>query len=519
MTFVSQSGSGNSDLHSQFETLLNAYSEFLQRRGFRWTGKHVPCALHFLIWLKISDIALEVIDGAVIHRFLQHECDCCKAAPRAQVATWLKRHYSCHLMWFVRFLEQGGMVDTPGELKGNLEIVNGFIAQMEADGYASATINDYRQEACKLIVWLHLFRIRLGDLTADCLEQFRNRSFACSIPGVYLEKHFRTGKCRSRWYLNKFLSYLNEQGRIAPVLPATESRPLPEILENFCSWLKLHRGLTDATIRHYVARIIPVVDLLGEDPAAYDTCLIRDAFRRRIENRSRSHARGVATSMRMYLRFLILQGVVPVSLLAAVPTVPQWRLSNLPRSIADCEVERTIASCSGLNASLRDRAILLLLARLALRAGDIVALRIGDIDWNRAEIRVTGKSKRSAALPLPQDVGDALYAYLATVRPKLDCDRVFVTSIAPYRPFADSGTVSRIVRRAFDRAQVTTPAGRGAHVLRHSRATGLLRSGTSLNLIQSLLRHESADTTMIYAKTDLPMLLEVAQPWIGGLER
>jgi len=323
---------------------------------------------------------------------------------------------------------------------------------------------------------------------------------------------------RSHSSLNKFLSYLTKQGKVKLLPPVTTSQPLPEILERYRLWLKRHRGVAEATIRNYITCIVPVIDMLGTDPSAYSAKLIRNAFWQRIENCSRSHARGVATSMRMYLRFLILQGTIPASLLATIPTIPQWRLSSLPRSIAGSEVEKTIASCSGLNASLRDRAILLLLARLALRAGDIAALRIGNIDWDRAEILVTGKSKCSAVLPLPQDVGDALYAYLATDRPTLDSDYVFVTSIAPYRPFANSGTVSKIVQRAFDRAQISTPDGRGAHVFRHSQATNLLRSGTSLNLIQSLLRHESADTTMIYAKTDVPMLLEVAQPWIGGFK-
>ncbi len=224
----------------------------------------------------------------------------------------------------------------------------------------------------------------------------------------------------------------------------------------------------------------------------------------------------LSISMRMYLRFLVSEGSVAAALVEVVPTVPQWRLSTLPRYIPAEDVERTIASCGDGFVGVRDRAILLLLARLALRAGDIAALRLGDIDWDRAEIRVPGKSRRHTALPLPQDAGDALYAYITTARPKVDEPQVFLCSRAPYRPFAKSA-VTAIARRALDRAGVATPATRGAHVFRHSQATNLLRSGASLDAIQLLLRHASPNTTMIYAKTDALMLGEIAQPWIGGM--
>ena len=164
-------------------------------------------------------------------------------------------------------------------------------------------------------------------------------------------------------------------------------------------------------------------------------------------------------------------------------------------------------------------AILLLLARLALRAGDIVALRLADIDWDRAQIRVSGKSRQETALPLPQDAGDALYAYIATVRPRTSEEQVFLCVNAPYGPFVDGSNVSSVAKRALNRAGVKTPGSRGAYVFRHSQATALLRSGASLDVIQSLLRHASPNTTMIYAKTDAVMLREVAQPWIGGGER
>ena len=216
--------------------------------------------------------------------------------------------------------------------------------------------------------------------------------------------------------------------------------------------------------------------------------------------------------------FLASESSVSAALIAAVPTVPDWRLSALPRYISADDVERAIASCDTNPAGVRDQAILLLLARLALRAGDIVALRLGDIDWDRAVLHVSGKSRRHTALPLPQDVGDALYRYIATVRPRTGEQKVFPGVHTPHRPFAGPSPVSGIARRALDRAGVATFATCGAHVFRHSQATALLRSGATLDVIGSLLRHASASTTVIYAKTDSVMLQEVAQPWIGGLE-
>ena len=257
----------------------------------------------------------------------------------------------------------------------------------------------------------------------------------------------------------------------------------------------------------------------GDNPDIYDASLIRRVLLEAMQPWSQSTARHLASSMRMYLRFLISEDSVPASLIAAVPSASQRRLSSLPRYISPEEVERAIASCGEDPVGMRDRAILLLLARLALRAGDIVALRLGDIDWDRAEIRVAGKSRREVALPLPQDVGDALHVYIAKVRPVIDEDKVFLRAMAPRRPLADPCAVSGVAKRALDRAGVKTFASRGAHVFRHSQATALLRSGANLDVIQALLRHASPSTTAIYAKIDATMLEEVAQPWIGGSEQ
>lgn len=160
---------------------------------------------------------------------------------------------------------------------------------------------------------------------------------------------------------------------------------------------------------------------------------------------------------------------------------------------------------------MRNRAILLLLARLALRAGDISSLGLADIDWGNALVRVCGKSKRPARPPLSQDVGDTLLDYIERARPPVDTDRVFVRAPAPHRPFASSSAISYIASAALERAGVDAPGPRGAHLFRHSAATNPLRSGATLDAIGALLRHRSPDTTAIYANVDTRMLQGVAQ--------
>lgn len=221
-----------------------------------------------------------------------------------------------------------------------------------------------------------------------------------------------------------------------------------------------------------------------------------------------------ATALRMFVRFLAAEGGCPAGLEGAIPLIPHWRLSSLPRYLQAEEVERIVASCDSATAvGKRDRAILLLLARLGLRAGDIVQMRLGDIDWNDAWLHVCGKSRRQTCLPLTQEVGDALVAYLQAGRPQTDGDRLFVCCRAPFRPFAGHPAVSVIVARAMRRAGVTPPGRGAAHLLRHSVATALLRQGAPLHEIAALLRHRSIQTTQIYAKVDVSMLQQIAQRW------
>jgi len=216
----------------------------------------------------------------------------------------------------------------------------------------------------------------------------------------------------------------------------------------------------------------------------------------------------------MFLRFLIAEGQCATGLEAAIPVVPQWRLSSLPRYLLSEDVERVIASCN-LDTSVgrRDRAVLLLLARMGLRAGDIVQLRLGDIDWKEATVRVCGKGRRQTQMPLTQEIGDAVVDYFKAGRPHADTDVVFLRARAPFRALGSHTTVSTIVAQAMRRARVTSPSRGAAHVLRHSAAAAMLRHGASLQEISSVLRHRFLTTTEIYAKVDVTALQRIAQAW------
>ena len=191
-------------------------------------------------------------------------------------------------------------------------------------------------------------------------------------------------------------------------------------------------------------------------------------------------------------------------LLLAIPTIAGWRRASLPRYLSAEEIERVIDTCDGETAiGARDRAVLLLLARLGLRCRRCGSLKLNDIDWKQGLFRVAGKNRRRTVLPLPQDVGEALLHYLTYHRPSVDASHIFITVIAPFVPFS-RWMVSTITARALRRAEVDAPSC-GAHLLRRSAATAMLRQGASLEAIGAVLRHASIETTRIYTRSTLPI--------------
>ena len=233
-------------------------------------------------------------------------------------------------------------------------------------------------------------------------------------------------------------------------------------------------------------------------------------------NRGRHAVQLAAAALRSFFSFLFQKERIATNLAAAVPSVPHRRLADLPKYLNAREVERVLGSCDRRRQiGKRDYAIFLLLARLGLRAGEVVHLTLDDIDWRAGELLVRGKGARVDRLPLLRDVGEALADYLKRGRPACSSRSIFIQCKAPFEGFRNPGCVSNLVQAAMIRVGLS-PRHRGAHVLRHSLATGMLRNGATLAQIGQVLRHQLPATTEIYAKVDFNALRTLALPWPGG---
>lgn len=317
--------------------------------------------------------------------------------------------------------------------------------------------------------------------------------------------------------LKRMLAMLREKGVVKrePVASDASARVTAE----FRRYLLQERGLSPATLLNYV----PVIEQFLSESFGDETPNVRllcasDITKfvvRQAHRLSPVRAGVVVTALRSFFRYLHHCGAVSVDLSGCVPTVPNWSLSTLPRFLPTNDVERILKCCDRKNSvGRRNYAILLLLARLGLRGGEVAGLNLDDIDWNAGQITIRGKGGRSVPLPLAADVGAALAAYLRKDRPRCVSRRAFIRHRAPLIGFANASAISTLVMRAIKQAGVES-AHKGAHVLRHSLATTLLRQGGSLDEIGELLRHKSPNTTAIYAKVDVTALHTLALPWLG----
>ena len=498
-----------------FLEVFDEYRDHLRGVGFTETSvrDHGRFVRHFLTWLDADGIGFDSIDGNVVSAFFRHDFDCDLPFPKAIPAD--SKYSVGPVTRFVRFLEETGRTFSLEELDKSLHLLDQFLQQSRENGYSYKTLNLFRSTGRHFIVWLHHFRISLRKLDELTLERFVQHECCCGLPGIYTGWRNKRLVVHQPSDLIRFIEFLIARGEVSDILP---SLTVPDDgLEEFRTWLRQYRNIGDKTIRGYTRTVASILPDVVENPDRCDVTQIREALMDALESASIRQAKRATSTLRMYLRFLASTGRCSARLVDAVPNVAEWRQATLPRYLAPEQIERAIASCDPTTTvGVRDRAIVLLLARLGLRAGEVSGLRLGDIDWETARLRICGKSGRETAIPLPQDVGDALLDYIVNVRPRADEEKVFLTVLAPHRPFKESGGVTYIARVALERAGVDRARFRGAHVFRHSAATNLLRSGASLRFVGSLLRHESLKTTALYAKVDADMLQELAQPWIGG---
>jgi integrase/recombinase XerD len=392
-----------------------------------------------------------------------------------------------------RAIAQGGR----GPLSPHLEA---YVASLIDQQYSARSVCVKARRARRFSDWLARQHIEVRDANEDAVALYHRE---------------RTG-VRRVWRgelpaLGQLLIFLRERGAIAMPSTVAAVTPADRIAHRFEEHLLRVRGLAAHTISMYAAwarRFL--TEQLGSETSDLNALRAADVITF-VQHQARSHQPGELK------RYAQLQGEVESGILAAVPSVASWSVTPaLPRAISAEHARGALGACDRHTAiGCRDYAVLLLLARLGLRAGEVVALLLDDVDWDAGRIRVRGKGGREAWLPLPTDVGEAIAAYLQPGRPNTLDRHLFLRASAPIRRLKSGMAIASIVANALRRAGIDTPR-RGAHQFRHALATQMLRRGASLVEIGELLRHRSPQTTTIYARVDLVALRALALPWPGG---
>jgi site-specific recombinase XerD len=389
-----------------------------------------------------------------------------------------------------------------------------FIASLIEQQYRASVIYIKARHGLALDRWLTRRRILLADLSEAQIKRYQNR---CR----YRHGRIRTATRQIEWKaVTQLLQFLRAQG----VCPAAhvKTTAAEDLAAHFEQHLQDRQGLATATIERYrrVAQQF-LGDRFGRGAVDLRALRASDAiaFVKRESRRLQPPAlKCVVNALRSFLRYAQFRGEVPAALAGGVPTVAAWSTTPaLPKAISPEHAQSAIDSCNlSTGVGLRDRAVLLLLARLGLRAREIIALQLSDLDWDRGHLRVRGKAGRQQLLPVPTDVGAAIAAYLQHGRPASHDRHVFLRSQAPIRGLmVGSDAIGSIVRFALERAGVNAPH-RGSHQFRHALAVNMLQHGASLEEIGEVLRHRSPQITSIYARVDISALRSLALPWPGG---
>ena len=405
-----------------------------------------------------------------------------------------------------------GQVTLSRPLEGPLAPhIASFVEWARVQGYSSYSL--YRQAllASDFSRWLGKKDVTLRDVSSAHREQYlRHRARRVSIA---------KGDAPSLQHLMAFLR--REELTAVEIAPLDATTPVEQCVKEFEQYLREERALATATIINYLPFIRELLtqrfadtEVQLGDLQAGDVVLF---VRRQAPQLHLKRAKLMTTALRSFLQYARYRGDLTLDLAAAIPAVANWSMPSIPRAIPTEQVRTLLASVDRHTAmGRRDYAILLLLARLGLRSGEVAFLELDDIDWEGGVLSVHGKSDRRSELPLPTDVGEAIVAYLQNGRPRSTSRRVFLRHQAPVRGFLSQCAIGSVVRHAIERAGIHAPT-RGAHQFRHALATQMLRGGASLSEIGELLGHRSPQTTAIYAKVDLDALRSLALPWPGGL--
>lgn len=373
-----------------------------------------------------------------------------------------------------------------------------------------------RQYACRqlqlvaeLSHWLQQRKSTVSDLTVAKMENFlRNRARPARV------------RCGDAAGLKAFFELLLRKGQVTTSVNHVPKTAIDKLQDDFGLYLQQERVLAPTTVTNYISFIkkflthhfktgrVNLSDLSAAD--------VVESMQHLALSLSRKRAKAMASALRSFLRYARYQDFIRADLAACVPCVADWSVASIPKGLPTEHINRVLASCNRRSAiGRRDYAILLLLARLGLRAGEVVCLTLEDIDWEAGCLTVRGKGNRNAELPLPADVGKAITAYLRGGRLRSTNRSVFLRTKAPAVSLKGGRAVGAIVAKALARARINCRR-KGAHQFRHTLATEMLRRGASLTEIGEVLRHRNPQTTSIYAKVDLASLRTLALPWPGG---
>jgi integrase/recombinase XerD len=395
------------------------------------------------------------------------------------------------------------------------DYLNELAAWLREQGYAPDTRRHYLSAAVAFSRWLAEQGLTVVEVSEAVLERYWASLGRCSSPTTGRDRLPAQAIGLSHW-----MNLLRRHGvlQAPPEAPPTEAE---RWLHGYSHYLESVRGAAATTRQKYLyfARqfLHAVFGAHAPDWAWVDADTVAAFVRKEAARRRGFGRKAPATALRVLLRYLIAQGHLPAGIEAAVPRVRQYRLAALPRALSADEIARLIhVAADGTPQGWRNRAILLVLARLGLRAHEVARLRLGDIDWAQGELHIrAGKSHRERCLPLPQDVGEALVAYLQHGRPRQPHRQLFLRATAPFTALQTASAVTHIVQRTLARAGIALQGG-GAHLLRHAAATRMVCQGASFKEVADVLGHQSLTTTALYAKLDLPALAFIPLPWPGG---
>jgi integrase/recombinase XerD len=366
--------------------------------------------------------------------------------------------------------------------------LDAFASHLDTQGYKRHLLGRQIRVVAQFSRWLEAEQISVEAITDEQVRRFF---------GSVVRRRVKRGEQAA---LSRFMDFLRQRGVIGPRLEPKQATPVQQTVRAFATYLQQERALSERTPIKYCPFVERFLSgRFGQGPVEFDALRAADVIgfiQQQAAHLSPAMAKSATTALRAFFRYLRHSGQLLCDLVAAVPLVPNWSMTGIPRAIAPEHVRAVLAHCPrDTPVGRRDYAILLLLARLGLRAGEIVSLSLESLDWEAGVISVCGKGAQTASLPLLVDVGEAIADYLRHGRPRSDSRRLFL--------------------RALQRAGVDT-AHRGAHQFRHALAADMLRHGASLTEIAGVLRHRHIKTTGLYAKVDFAALRPLSPPWPGG---